>query len=176
MRVVEILLRYLFMAVVIFFGMAVLAGAVIYLIPRLEGDYARLREEIEWRRQDAAQIEAESVSLLKGIARFRSETQKLKKSAEQRVPSGLYIVIDTNSNTLLLRDTGTVLRQAVCSTGSGKELIAEGRRWVFDTPKGCFKILAKYYLPVWIKPDWAFYEEGMKPPSARAPNGLKKRC
>jgi len=52
--------------------------------------------------------------------------------------------------------------QAVCSTGSGRALSdpVKKRFWVFDTPRGEFFIRAKYPNPVWVKPDWAFLEEG----------------
>jgi L,D-transpeptidase YbiS len=43
----------------------------------------------------------------------------------------------------------------VLQEGGGK-----ARRWVFDTPRGQFKVLQKIADPVWKKPDWAFVEEG----------------
>ena len=53
---------------------------------------------------------------------------------------------------------------APCSAGSGMVLQeAEGgknRRWVFDTPRGLFKVQRRIQDPVWSKPDWAFVEEG----------------
>ena len=77
-------------------------------------------------------------------------------------PSGTYIVIDTGRNLLSLFRNGEKVHEAVCSTGSGRALSDPVRRrlWVFDTPRGEFTIRAKYPNPVWVKPDWAFLEEG----------------
>jgi L,D-transpeptidase YbiS len=35
---------------------------------------------------------------------------------------------------------------------------------VFDTPRGEFAVNSKLVDPDWIKPDWAFIEEGESPP------------
>ena len=77
-------------------------------------------------------------------------------------PTGTYIVIDTGRNLLSLYKNGEKAHEAVCSTGSGRALSDPVRRrlWVFDTPRGEFYIRAKYPNPVWVKPDWAFLEEG----------------
>jgi L,D-transpeptidase-like protein len=77
-------------------------------------------------------------------------------------PAGTYIVIDTGRNLLSLFKNGEKVHEAVCSTGSGRALSDPVRRrlWVFDTPRGEFSIRAKYPNPVWVKPDWAFLEEG----------------
>ena len=77
-------------------------------------------------------------------------------------PSGTYIVIDTGRNLLSLYKNGERVHEAVCSTGSGRALSDPVRRrlWVFDTPRGEFSIRAKHPNPVWVKPDWAFLEEG----------------
>lgn len=77
-------------------------------------------------------------------------------------PSGTFIVIDTGRNLLSLYKNGEKAHEAVCSTGSGRALSDPVRRrlWVFDTPRGEFFIRNKYPNPVWVKPDWAFLEEG----------------
>jgi len=41
-----------------------------------------------------------------------------------------------------------------------------GKEWVFDTPRGELKVLRKVKDPVWVKPDWAFIEEGYEPPKS----------
>jgi L,D-transpeptidase YbiS len=93
-----------------------------------------------------------------------------KKDAERRLaalaPRGVYIVIDSGLNILTLRKGGEILREAVVSCGSGDILEdPSGRRsWVFDTPRGEFAVNSKLVDPDWIKPDWAFIEEGESPP------------
>jgi len=38
------------------------------------------------------------------------------------------------------------------------------RTWVFDSPKGEYPIKSKIVNPIWVKPDWAFIEEGEEIP------------
>jgi L,D-transpeptidase YbiS len=77
-----------------------------------------------------------------------------------------YVVVDTHQNRLRVHKGGELLREAVCSTGSGVRLRdpRNGREWIFDTPSGEVRIWRKRRQPVWIKPDWAFIEEGFEPP------------
>ena len=76
------------------------------------------------------------------------------------------MVVDTHRNRLRVHKGSDLLREAVCSTGSGVRLRdpRNGREWIFDTPSGEVKIWRKRQNPVWIKPDWAFIEEGFEPP------------
>ncbi|KPL02659.1 MAG: hypothetical protein AMJ73_08470 [candidate division Zixibacteria bacterium SM1_73] len=102
----------------------------------------------------------------------KRELGKVRRTLARLRPSRPYIVIDTHANLIFLRTENSVLFKATCSTGSGGELIdsATGRRWVFDTPKGVFKVTSKSVDPWWRKPDWAFIEENEsipKDPSQR---------
>lgn len=83
-------------------------------------------------------------------------------------PRGVYIVVDTAQNRLSLRQGTETLYTAVVSTGSGARLLdpRDPRRgWRFDTPRGVFTVRSKHVNPVWIRPDWAFLEEGRPIPS-----------
>jgi L,D-transpeptidase YbiS len=85
-------------------------------------------------------------------------------------PSGPYIVIDRYCNKLFLRTARTILLEALCSTGSGGDLIdtLTGRQWRFDTPPGVYAVDTKLKNPWWRKPDWAFIEEGIPLPKNAA--------
>lgn len=91
----------------------------------------------------------------KDVARIKKQINKLR-------PSRAYIVIDTHANKLSYRTADSIMLYTDCSTGSGGELTdtVTGRRWVFDTPRGVFKVRGKMTEPWWRKPDWAFIEEG----------------
>jgi L,D-transpeptidase YbiS len=90
----------------------------------------------------------------KEIANARLALSKLR-------PKGQYLVINTHSNILSMRTEDSVIFKGNCSTGSGGDLIdsTTGRHWIFDTPRGIFKISSKVAQPWWRKPDWAFIEE-----------------
>ena len=111
-----------------------------------------------------------------GIARkaaVRLEGLRIREAALRRqlaalAPTGSYIVVDTARNRLYVRRRSEVLLAAVASTGSGTILDypdRPGARWVFDTPRGEFMIQSKFMNPVWVKPDWAFVEEGLEVPA-----------
>jgi lipoprotein-anchoring transpeptidase ErfK/SrfK len=52
-----------------------------------------------------------------------------------------------------------------CGSGGVLEDPKGGRSWVFDTPRGERVVKSKVKHPTWIKPDWAFIEEGEKIPT-----------
>jgi len=109
--------------------------------------------------------------VLPGDAVTESEAETKIERAEKRLralaPHGeVYVVVDSFENRLRIYRGDELLREAVCSTGSGVRLLdpRNGKEWLFDTPQGELKILRKVRNPVWIKPDWAFIEEGYEPP------------
>lgn len=95
------------------------------------------------------------------------EVQTIADPAKLRRPRGAYIVVDTHTNRIYLRRGDRTLLSALCSTGTGAELVDsdEGRQWRFETPKGFFHVDSKIDNPWWRKPDWAFIEEGKTPPA-----------
>lgn len=87
---------------------------------------------------------------------------KLRKKLAALAPKGQYVVIDTANNRVYLREGERTLREMIASCGTGNVLEdpVSGRTWTFETPRGQFQIKSKVNNPVWIKPDWAFIEEG----------------
>ncbi|HWR82714.1 MAG TPA: L,D-transpeptidase [Candidatus Deferrimicrobium sp.] len=96
----------------------------------------------------------------------KAELTKARKDLAKLVPAKPYVVINTHANTVSLRAGDSTIMEATASTGTGGELIdsASGRRWVFATPHGVFKVDSKLKEPWWRKPDWAFIEENEKIP------------
>ena len=92
---------------------------------------------------------------------------QLEARMKSLAPWGLYVVIDTAANRLYLARDQKVQKEIVVSCGSGDILEETGgsRKWIFDTPRGEFSVTSKLVNPTWIKPDWAFIEEGEKPPA-----------
>jgi len=97
----------------------------------------------------------------------KRELKKIKAALRSLRPARPYIVIDTHANRIYLRTQDSILLESACSSGSGDTLVEEstGRRWVFDTPRGVFKVTSKISQPWWRKPDWAYIEEGQTPPA-----------
>ncbi len=95
-------------------------------------------------------------------ATLQEKHDDMLKRMSALAPRGIYLMIDTGTNRLYLMRNRCILREAVCSTGSGRFLpdLPRKREWTFDTPKGEFRIHRKVENPVWTKPDWAFIEDG----------------
>ncbi len=98
----------------------------------------------------------------KDIAKNAKAFQALKRRMDALAPKGVYIVVDTGENRLYVKKGTEIVQQAVVSCGSGDVLQnPSGKKdWVFDTPRGEFAVKSKITNPYWVKPDWAFIEEG----------------
>ena len=106
----------------------------------------------------ADELRAEIQILERKILRLKRENLGLR---ETLTPQERHIVIDTNDNRLFLKEGDQVLREALCSTGSGRKLDGpRGKQWIFDTPPGVYQVKRKEENPIWIKPEWAFVEKG----------------
>jgi L,D-transpeptidase YbiS len=92
--------------------------------------------------------------------------RRLEERLAASRPRGIHLVVDTYSNRLRVYRGSELLRDTVCSTGSGVVLRdpSKPREWIFDTPRGERRVVRKVRDPVWFKPDWAFIEEGFEPP------------
>jgi len=105
----------------------------------------------------------------KQLQSSKSNIASLKGKLTDLMPEKPYILINTTENRFVLRTAADTIRTGVCSTGKDEILIyPDGTRKPFKTPKGMFAVQLKRRDPVWTKPDWAFIEEGLKPPSARS--------
>ncbi len=76
----------------------------------------------------------------------------------RRLNEADYIVVGTATNQLLFISNAQVVLKAPCLTGSGKEFTnpVDGRKWVFNTPRGEFHITSKVRDLFWRWPDWTF--------------------
>jgi len=99
----------------------------------------------------------------------QNNINSIKTKLDKLKPVKPYIVVNTTENRFSLRNIdGDTIRTGVCSTGKNEILIAGSKRIVFKTPKGMFAVQNKQEDRPWIKPDWAFIEEGLPIPSARS--------
>jgi len=108
------------------------------------------------------------------VERLTIRSQKninlIESKLEMLKPVKPYIVVNTTANRFSLRNIdGDTIRTGTCSTGKNEIMIyGNNKRKVFKTPTGIFTILNKQENRPWIKPDWAFIEDGLPIPSARS--------
>jgi L,D-transpeptidase ErfK/SrfK len=96
--------------------------------------------------------------------------KSLVKRLGNQMPTQRYILVDTARNHLFIKQRDQVMLEALASTGSGTILNKPGGatgQWIFDTPRGEFSVQSKLINPVWVKPDWAFIEEGLTVPASQ---------
>ncbi len=102
-----------------------------------------------------------------GLRHLREKYKTLSGRLSKLTPQQPYIIVDTARNRLYMKRREKVVLEALASTGSGTTLDKPGddsSQWVFDTPRGEFLVQSKLTHPAWVKPDWAFIEEGLDVP------------
>jgi len=106
---------------------------------------------------------------------LRTENTRLARSLRNKIPGEAYIVVDSMNNRVYLKRGEVIELEAIASTGSSKILRdpASDRVWVFNTPRGEFSVREERRNPVWIRPDWAFIEEGLPIPRTTAERAEK---
>ncbi len=121
---------------------------------------------VETLRENVRAMEKEEAAL-------EEENQGIRQMLRELEDNELYLVVDTEINRLTMRQGDTVLRTAVCGTGS-REFVEEetGRNWFFLTPIGSFTVLGTERNPVWIRPDWSYVEENMPVPPEDDPDRI----
>ena len=108
---------------------------------------------------DASSAGLDSGSLKKRIQSIEKDNGKLEVRLGKLVPKDPYVVINTTLNRIYVRKGEDVL-----SSPDGK------RTWYFSTPRGVHKVRNRMERPVWVKPDWAFIEEGEPVPAPNSPD------
>ena len=96
------------------------------------------------------------------LQKLRSDVARVTLKLDDSQDPQQTIIVSTAENRLRVRRRGQTIFEAVCSTGKGTTLEIGGRKMVFDTPTGRFRILSKEENPVWVPPDWHFVEEARK--------------
>jgi L,D-transpeptidase ErfK/SrfK len=102
------------------------------------------------------------------LQNLQAQYKSLSAQLSRLKPHQPYILVDTARNHLYVKRQQEVVLEAIASTGSGTILDKPGEGndpWVFDTPRGEFLVQSKLTNPAWVKPDWAFIEEGQELPT-----------
>jgi L,D-transpeptidase YbiS len=115
----------------------------------------------------APALPSEPAAARKLLTKLSAQNKQYVSALDKLSPTGTYVVVDQTQNRLYIMNDDKIVRTAVCSAGSGMVLKASGssKKWVFDTPRGVFKVRNKIQNPIWKKPDWAFVEEGKTLPT-----------
>lgn len=131
-------------------------GRKLARLGRIDGMISeRFGGRLEEMRETSEQSEAR-------VRRLRSAVAGTEVRLDDAQDTNQTIIVSTVENRLAVRRAGRTIFQAVCSTGKGTTLEVGGRKMIFETPTGRFRILSKEENPVWVPPDWHFVEEARK--------------
>jgi hypothetical protein len=101
-----------------------------------------------------------SVSFARDVVDYLNHWYKLPEDSLIINTNNTWILVNRSEITLYLMMDSDTIWKAKCGIGTGKVLEYEDKVWQFGTPEGERKVIKKIINPVWIKPDWAFIEEG----------------
>ncbi|OGU08300.1 MAG: hypothetical protein A2W29_00095 [Gemmatimonadetes bacterium RBG_16_66_8] len=76
--------------------------------------------------------------------------------------SGRRILVSIDLRRLWLVDGPDTLLTAPVAVGMGQDFTYNGRRYHFATPRGTRRVLAKAKDPIWIVPEWHYYEKAAR--------------
>jgi lipoprotein-anchoring transpeptidase ErfK/SrfK len=76
--------------------------------------------------------------------------------------SGRRILVSIDGRRLWLVDGPDTLLTAPVAVGMGQDFTYNGRRYHFATPRGTRRVLAKAKDPIWIVPEWHYYEKAAR--------------
>ncbi|MDQ6891468.1 MAG: L,D-transpeptidase [Acidobacteriota bacterium] len=128
-------------------------------VARLEKIDALITERLSPRYEALKTVEEKRAGR---VSELRSKVENAQVDLDDSADTDQTIIVSTAENRVVVRQSGKVVFQAVCSTGKGTTLIEDGRKMVFETPTGRFKIRSKEENPVWVPPDWHYVEEARK--------------
>lgn len=145
-------------------GAAVLVSAVVFF--RLVFRRPPAESQVEVVRETA---HLDAKVMRKQISLMESRIRRLTEKRDRLLQASPAILVDSAENKIYLLQGSKVVMEDKCSTGSGLELTDRtgNRSWTFETPRGYFSVLGKVSNPVWLRPDWAFIEEGESIPKDR---------
>ncbi|MBN1652074.1 MAG: L,D-transpeptidase [Bacteroidales bacterium] len=145
-------------------GLLILAVFSLFYLPAIQNRW--------FQYQVSQHVKPDSLEnntlVLKGL---KKDIVQLKNKMDRLIPGDTYLIINTTDNSFKLFKNKKLIRVGICSTGSLTQLESgDEKKWLFETPKGVFRVQGKLVNPVWKKPDWAFAEEGLPIPSPNDPS------
>ena len=113
--------------------------------------------ELERRATEQRERAREAVPAAPDLAQPRS-AQATRVWRSGLAARGLRIMVATDARALWLMQDTVVLFRAPIAVGTDEPFTYAGRRYDFTTPIGQRRVLAKDTAPLWVPPDWHYFE------------------
>lgn len=98
-------------------------------------------------------VQIEMALMREEMARVAAENKSFKDSDR-------HIAIALRENKLYLMEGSDPIRVMPVATGTGRKIQVFGQMRDFSTPPGVYNVTKKETDPVWIAPEWHFFEQG----------------
>ena len=124
--------------------------------------------KIRYARDLTRMVFNDNVGMLEDVKRSVGATSDslaklLTSGGDEPAKDKPYIVVSIEDHRLWYRQGDSVLFTTQVATGSGKVLERDGGdHWRFETPRGRLIVESKEQDPVWVPPDWHYYEQARK--------------
>jgi lipoprotein-anchoring transpeptidase ErfK/SrfK len=151
--------------------------AVLCLLGMLFG-CSNIRSAVPWGRPSAVSEEAEQaekrMEMLRereeararlpahprGVAASTSASAPIRKAA--LADKKMRVLVSTEGRVLWLMRDSTVLMTAPVAVGMHEPFTWAGVTYNFKTPHSKRRVLSKAEMPIWVPPDWYFFEKAAK--------------
>lgn len=152
--------------------MSLLIGTGIFILAFFSIVYLPAIQNYSFQHQVNQHVKLDTIEKnTKAINGLKKDIVQLRNKIDRFIPGDTYLVINTTDNSFKLFKNKKLTRTGICSTGSLTQLESgDEKKWLFETPKGVFRVQGKLVNPIWKKPDWAFAEEGLPIPSPNDPS------
>jgi lipoprotein-anchoring transpeptidase ErfK/SrfK len=137
--------------------LAVLAGGGVFAGSQLAGSgNARPLAMTDVMPGDEAAADESSPSMPSSADGAASETAQPESGSARR------ILVSLDRRMLWLVEGSDTLMRAPVAIGMGQDFTYNGRKYHFSTPRGQRTVRGKARDPLWIPPDWHYYEKAVK--------------
>lgn len=165
MKVLKQLYKPSLYGLAILLGTLILSLGILVFIPPIQDHF------FQKQLSKTSITDTSSLTNTNAINTLKKDIALLKTKMDRLVPGDTYLVINSTDNSFELFKKKKLIRTGICSTGSLTQLESgDEKKWLFETPKGVFRVQGKLVNPIWKKPDWAFAEEGLPIPSPNDPS------
>ena len=149
-------------------------GALHARIPDLEQEVLTLSQRNQAVESSVGDMNHAFLLARQNSPRLREYLMALEEKRKLKTSGKIYLEISVLDRRLYVKRRDQILKECVISAGSGKETKFQDKLWKFDTPFGLLVVKNKKKDPVWVRPDWAFVEEGLPIPDLDSPERIKK--
>jgi len=128
---------------------------------RLKGELSVAKTKIDELGENLASMYVEFEKVTRSNEEFemaKSMLEDIKRSIDS---NKIYLSVSLAENRLYVKTGAKTLKSYVVSTGKGETVLkTTGETYNFLTPRGKRLVLSRQKNPVWVKPDWAWLENG----------------